>query len=266
VIGTYRFARLLLGAGLLLTLVSATPARIEGATQAETRTAAGTDPQAAFLVLGTPAYLLVADDTYIEVDFGYWLVYLPSATTGKISIGPGQGTDSTVRGYILTETGAGPLPGNNSIPWQTGTEYLEFLSSDPSVATVTSNGQLLFLRPGWVQITVKGRVSQVNQLYQIVTLPFGLGATRADVIAALGEPDLAEPVSVTNPDQKTLHGRTYQPQPGKSISVEHWQWEAYPGLVVVIDKSTGKVDAIINWGQEFMAEAFREATRIRLQL
>ncbi|MBE3576476.1 MAG: hypothetical protein IMX00_02085 [Limnochordales bacterium] len=278
-ISTSRVARLLLGLGILALSLLLVPALAESASTSEpeqpkepnSQTQAPLEAQAEStqpgdsLPLGSADYLMVADGIYIRINFGHWLVYLPASASGKAATGSGQAAES-VRGYILTETGAGPLPGNNSIPWETGTEYLQFLSSDPEVATVTSNGQLHFLRPGWVQIKVKSRASEVNQLYRVVSLSFGAGAARGDVIAALGQPDFVQPVNVSHPSQTQLHGRTYQPQPGKSISVEHWQWEAYPGLVVVIDPSTGKVDAIINWGQEMMAEAFREATRIRLRL
>ncbi|HHV54212.1 MAG TPA: hypothetical protein GXX55_01970 [Firmicutes bacterium] len=227
--------------------------------------AAGVDPDA-LAAYGSPLYLVVANGSYLELDFGFWLVYLPPTTSaGRISL-TSPAADAGVRGYILTETGSGPLPGNNVIPWPSGQELLQFSTSDPQVATVSPAGEILFLKPGWVQVTVKSSVSEVNYLYQVMPLAFGIGASKSDVIASLGEPDVVQPVKLVGPAETRVHGRLYQADKDKTITVEHWQWEAYPGLVVVVNPATGKVDAIINWGQEFLAEAFREATRPKLKL
>ncbi|MBE3582563.1 MAG: hypothetical protein IMX01_00420 [Limnochordaceae bacterium] len=212
----------------------------------------------------TDLNLAVQGGNSLTVTFGEWLVYLPAeGGAGKLSLGSGTQPLrlQPVTGYVLVHAGAVLLPGNNTLLWSGGPETLLFRSSDPQVATISPQGQLQFLSPGTVQITVASQVSEVNWLYRVIALPFGPGDSQAQVVAALGSPDEVESVQVAPGQQVYRYGHLFQATGGKSIRKELWSWEGYPGLVVVYDPSSAKVESVINWGQELLADQWRQATQ-----
>lgn len=132
-------------------------------------------------------------------------------------------------------------PSAGLIPVDGKPEKVEYASSDPRVADLYSDGSGRFPNGGKVLVSVRIAGESLAVPLTVVEFPLsadmisrefrGDAATGEEVIRCLGFPDRKTPHFVQESQSREIDGIYYWTGKG-GISVEHWEYDKYPGAVL----------------------------------
>ena len=180
----------------------------------------------------SPATVNVGDQT-VKVHFGSRQIYLISSKTATKSPGsptPQYSASCGSAGKILVFAGDQPIDENRHLRNGKETTELLFSSTNRKVMTIDDRGSFQVVGPGVAIVTVSIGEQTVCIPFQVTELPLKEGMSADEVITALGPPD-KRTISVVDPSQRgSRDGKTHHAGV-QSLTVLHWQYNKYPGLI-----------------------------------
>jgi hypothetical protein len=117
------------------------------------------------------------------------------------------------------------------------TRTIRYASSNESVLRIDEKGQLTIEGPGRADLTVSVDEASMRIPFQVVAVPLQTGLAKEKVIEALGLPDHQAKQYIRWLDSAFIDGIFYyaNTKDGLGLSVEHWQYDKYPGVVLRFD-------------------------------
>lgn len=117
------------------------------------------------------------------------------------------------------------------------TRTIRYESSNESVLRIDEKGKLTIEGPGRTDLTVSVDETSVRIPFQVVVVPLETGVTKEKVIEALGLPDRQAKRYIRWLDSAFIDGIFYyaNTKDGLGLSVEHWHYDRYPGVVLRFD-------------------------------
>lgn len=125
------------------------------------------------------------------------------------------------------------------------TVEIGFSSSDPKILNPAGSGRFVVKGVGKAVLRVAIGQAQVDVPVTVVRLPIAHRMPAEKIIGVMGLPDAETREYIPWPESKILDGIFYTNESdGKGRRVQHWLYDAYPGLVLALEN--GVVSALYN--------------------
>lgn len=170
---------------------------------------------------------------------------------------PAGSTDELL--YLSVQVAGRPIVLGRYVKLGGETVEIEFKSSDESILCPFRPGAFWVQGTGRAVLTVTIADAQAEVPVDIVPLPVESNARATEILQVLGVPDRVTKEYVPWPESRIVDDVFYgKREDGKGWRVHHWQYDAFPGLVIAFDEDDRWPRALYNQTWEIVGRLWLE--------